>query len=136
MITIIPNPLVLTTEQQPKPEMLSSDPYMREFRKWVYDGDPLIGEIRRLRATIEATGPTDPNKLYTLDEIAEKLGMSRKKVDGLTNVTCKTTRLHVIRDGSLDGRYVRVTQQEYDDFIERRRQAAAVPPPVKRSKRH
>gem|GEM_PF-2412740 len=91
--------------------------------------DPVLAELRILRTAIERQPRIDlrSKALLTLDEVAELLGVSRRTVDGLTNVRCPKPRLRIVREGKC----VRVTQQDLEDYVDRLRQEAAHPP-VKR----
>jgi len=92
--------------------------------------DPVLAEIRLLRQDIgQLLKPDVRSKaLLTLDEVAFLLGMSRRKVDGLRNVRSNKPRLRTVSEGKC----IRVTQQDLDDYVDRLRQEAAHPPLKKR----
>jgi len=95
----------------------------------VRPADPVLAELRSLRTAIEQQSRIDlrSKALLNLDEVAELLGVSRRTVDGLTNVRSPKPRLRIVKEGKC----VRVTQQDLDDYVDRLRQEAAHPP-VKR----
>jgi len=103
-----------------------------ERRTWEQE---LLAELRLLRQAIERTAKSaeggDDSAPYTLDEVAKKLDVSKRQLLTLRSPEAKP-RLRTITIGK---RGVRVTRQDYDDFIERRRQAAAIPPVSKRRRR-
>ena len=92
--------------------------------------DAILAELRLLRIEIEKLAKPDlrSKALLTLTEAAELLGMSRRTVDGLRNVRSGKPRLRTVSEGKC----VRVTQQDLDDYVDRLRQEAAHPPLKKR----
>jgi len=92
--------------------------------------DHVLAEIRLLRQDIAEMPKPDlrSKALLTLDEAAYLLGMSRRTVDGLTNVRCPKPRLKTVRERGC----IRVTQQDLDDYVDRLRQEAGLLPIKKR----
>jgi len=58
------------------------------------------------------------------DANADALNVSRRTIDGLTNVRSKKPRLKTVREGNI----IRVTRADLDDYVNRLRQEAGLLP--------
>jgi len=95
----------------------------------VRPADPLLAELQSLRKAIERqekakAKEVEPKLLLTLTEAAQALGVSRRTIDGLTNVRSKKPRLKTVREGNI----IRVTRDDLEDYVRRLRQEAGLLP--------